>query len=48
MTRFAIGSDAESAVVSRIPSGSKIRVRMNVRNGSRAAVSTAALTTIQP
>ena len=39
---------AESGMVSRIPSGSKIRSRMNVRNGWSAAASTAALTRIQP
>ena len=31
-----------------MPSGSKICVRMNVKNGSSAAASTAALTRIQP
>ena len=31
-----------------MPSGAKICVRMNVKNGSPAAASTAALTRIQP
>jgi hypothetical protein len=37
-----------STAVSRMPSGSKTRVRMNAKNGSFAAASTAALTRIQP
>jgi hypothetical protein len=37
-----------SIVVLRMPSGSKTCVRMNAKNDSFAAASTAALTRIQP
>ena len=43
-----MGFVAESALVSSMPSGSKICSRMNVKNGTSAAASTAALTRIQP
>jgi hypothetical protein len=37
-----------STIVSRMSSGSKTSLRMNEKNGSFAAASTAALTRIQP
>ena len=43
-----MGTVAESDVVSVMPSGVKISRRMNVKNGSPAAASTAALTSTQP
>ena len=46
--RSGIASVETSIVVSRMPSGSKTCVRMNAKNGSFAASSTAALTRIQP